>query len=698
MNLPKELSFLESSLCAPEDLYRTAPWLMSSFEAHIWLYSFGFKKTQELDWNIYLDDGSRLTDEANVGLLDGLKYWLIASTGTNDQAGFSNSIARQRVCFDYTVKMIDFLLLNAEKFELSRFGLAALSEDDLKEILTRLGSGPSVSESLFDWTAKLVEFSQWLLGQFPKWQIDQALAERSGISVVTHEDTEEARQLGLCPEKLPALRAALWLGNYTIQSTKRGIAPNSVKISREVYRNSVKIKNLYKPSLQCLSYFPQAEVDFREYEPVPVTSGARQSLLPGAFRDYRRSLSAMVALHDIGLPAPSIEGLVAVGSFSMELKPQGRFRTLPSKLVFDAVRKAIEFHFQYGRQILDGYLRLAIEAIKRQCLIRDLPSDNLAEAIGPELRRIGVAELRLFNIRDPRGRWVQRTFSREKLFQDLRTNKGLIELVYVYFGAVQLVLGTTTARRMGELIDLRVDDALDNSNRWLVFQNRKSTRSVFGLRSVEARPIEPIAARMIMELQRFQKILVRIGFVENTAEIFRPPSQRGFNRLIDSSVYVFNRSFDYFCDYFETPLSSDGKRYYVRQHQLRRFFALLFFHSDSFGGLETLQWMLGHSDLEHVWHYITESISGEVLRGAKSQFIAESLHRNGVDTFNELRTLLKARYATDDFSLVDSEELEAYIEGLLEDGVIEIEPEFFVDSAGQKFRVIVRVRESGGVS
>ena len=106
--------------------------------------------------------------------------------------------------------------------------------------------------------------------------------------------------------------------------------------------------------------------------------------------------------------------------------------------------------------------------------------------------------------------------------------------------------------------------------------------------------------------------------------------------------------------------------------------------------------MLGHTDVRHVWHYITESMQGDVLRSAKSQYIAESLHRNGADNFQNLSDLIESRYGTTDFTLIDTEELEDYIADLIEEGDIEVEPEFFTDAEGEKFKVVVKVQEQQG--
>ena len=107
--------------------------------------------------------------------------------------------------------------------------------------------------------------------------------------------------------------------------------------------------------------------------------------------------------------------------------------------------------------------------------------------------------------------------------------------------------------------------------------------------------------------------------------------------------------------------------------------------------------MLGHTNVSHVWHYITETIGGDVLRGAKSQYVAESLHRNGTEDFKELGDLIQSRYGTDDFTLLDTEELEDYVAELLEEGDIEIEPEFFQGPKGEDFKVVVKIKEMAGV-
>lgn len=352
-------------------------------------------------------------------------------------------------------------------------------------------------------------------------------------------------------------------------------------------------------------------------------------------------------------------------------------------------RQSCEFYYEHGREIVDAFLRLAIFANKNNLEMKDVDPLDFQRVVGKGVLSLGVRYYSLLN----RQRLQQTKLSKADYFTAFRNNQGLYELLAVYFGATQLVVGALLARRIGEINDLETGMFSDSTEAWIVFKNRKSSEGLMGLRSLEARPVEKVAVDMLKELQRLHRILNRIGFGPQCNQLFRRPMVRKSERNTNDFIR-FNENFDFLCDYFETDVNCENKRYYVRQHQLRRFFAILFFYSRSFGGLETLQWMLGHTDVSHVWHYITESVGGDVLRGAKSQYIAESLHREGSEGYKELATLVKSRYGTDDFQLIDTEELEDYLSDLLEEGHIEVEPEFFHCPDGEDFRVVVKVKDS----
>lgn len=700
MILPAELNFLAAVLVEPSDYYRKADWLLNDFDFPCWSYSFNFKSPNILDWRVQLSDDSCLTDDKNKKLLNGLKHWLIVNTSPYGGTGFSNSLEVQYVDFNKSMHLIDYLLLNDDHFKLYKFGLSALSIDDIKAILVKLTQASSAEESLFEWRKKFVEFSQKLLNKTDSADIDKALfftnprssIYNSGISIVSSDDEDEANELGINADLIPRLRAAFLVNGY-IKSVGKGRAgPNSSSIAKEIYHRSVRTKYIDK---SVVSLFVVNSIDnatqIREYSKVRVTTGKAGSPSIGNFQCYKRCLYNLGMLHELGFPAPNVNDLLEIKNLSFDIKRKGRFRTLPSSVVFNSFKNSVEFHFKYGREIINAFLRLAIYSVKTGTPIKEIDKSIFEKSIGKKLKELGV---KCFSINE-RQRFNETRLSKIEYFKSLRSNSGLLEILKVYFGATMLVVGALTARRIGEIIELKIGAALDNSGGYIIFNNRKSTKGLMGLRATEARPIEPIGVKMLQELERFHKILNRTGFGATCDYIFSPPYTNGTGRL-NPEPYEVNKTLDYFCDYFETDLNTEGKRYYIRQHQLRRFFAILFFYSRSFGGLETLQWMLGHSDVRHVWHYITESIGGDILRGAKSQFIAESIHNNGTANFKELAGLIESRYGTSDFSLIDTDELEDYVSELLEEGEVEVEPEFFNGPDGEEFKVVIKVREKAG--
>ncbi|AZP70641.1 site-specific integrase [Pseudomonas poae] len=688
MSLPPELDFLEAFFVDPDEAARSAEWLLSDFDADVWKYSFAFKEPKYIYWDVELNDGSRLIDKKNKELLDGFKYFLTGSTQANTAPGlklqWASGLAR-------AVHIVDFLLLNAEQFKLAQYGLAGLGRDKLKVILSEIGSSKDTAESIYGWSKRMSLYGLQLALETSQTEIAHAITLWPELAIITPEQIDE-NTLDIPLELIPKVRAALYLEGLYRGSRDKGNVPNSVRLSNEIYTNTIRGRFEQKPIIKMLAV--QTGDDFvREYPPIPVATGARDKMGDINFSEYRRTLYGLGGLHDVGLPAPSIEDLVSAKDFSIDTASGGRFRSLPSQVVFGAVRNSIEFYLKHGSKIVDGFCRTVMYCKKENIPLSKLTDQQFQKVVGEDLISVGVEKLGISRraVETPYASELKGTKS--EYFTKLRSNHGLIEMVKVLIGCTQVVTGALMGRRIGELMDLHADDCLDVSEQWLVFVNRKSTSNLFGTRQVEVRPIEPIAMRMIKNLVRMQKILKRVGFISELQGLFASPSSKGNAAFSKVSVYGFNQNLDLFCDYFETQTNEGGRRYYIRQHQLRRFFAMLFFYSRSFGGLETLQWMLGHTDVRHVWHYLTESMDGATLRGAKAQFVAEALHSGDVDSFENLAALLKARYGTEDFTIVDTEELEDYLSDLMEEGAVEIEPEFIEDDEGLRFKVVAHVRQ-----
>lgn len=205
-------------------------------------------------------------------------------------------------------------------------------------------------------------------------------------------------------------------------------------------------------------------------------------------------------------------------------------------------------------------------------------------------------------------------------------------------------------------------------------------------------------------------------------------------QLSKISSVTYNAHLDALCDYVETDLvqydNGEYRRNYVRQHQLRRFFAMAFFWSKGFDGMDALRWMLGHSDMEHLYNYISESETGAVLNGAKASVIV----RGVVDSTSELAklegieevrkiiaerltgnsstpiTIESVSEAVEDYDdesyltvphisqLQKEQDIETEVITLLKEGRITLEPEFFIiedidGNTTQTFNLILKIKD-----
>ena len=115
---------------------------------------------------------------------------------------------------------------------------------------------------------------------------------------------------------------------------------------------------------------------------------------------------------------------------------------------------------------------------------------------------------------------------------------------------------------------------------------------------------------------------------------------------------------------------------------------MTFFWSSGFGSLDTLRWFLGHTDIEHVYHYISETESGEGLRSVKSQFVAENIK----EYHENLREIIKSKFNTDNYKILKTDELIELLDILQEEKKITIEPEFFESDNQQKFKIIIKIK------
>jgi len=692
LSASEDLSFLDDAfpqfhLFKPER-YRRARWLKCDFDAVVWRCEFGDGSLLEIDWRVSIGSSGLLTDARHSSLWLTLRCWLILSTHPDSTGGRLLNSDTERRKVNLCCDLIDYFLVHADEIGLPDHGLKAMTRDDVIAALCRIGSTSRVSIGIYEWPTKVELYLRRHSEELSPSDVDAIVRQYPFVALEIPEPAD--RLTSFTDEEIVRVRAWLWSKGLYRNGAKgdqyQRIVP-SRRLAALVYGCVIK-KDCRHPALSEIGLLPR-ESALREFPSAPVRENDDIRMSRERLNEYIRSMGSMGVLHAVGLPVP-IDAIRAINdlhaSSSLDLKRNGRFRTLPASVVFGALRSAIEFALKYGADLVTSYLALAAAAKRANMSVAAYASCNsISDFLTPSLAEMGICQWRIGRghgaLQGKRDGIANRDY-----YDSFRANKGLWEIIRVFYGSVQITVGTLMARRVRELMKLRAGHCLDKSSKYLIFDLGKSGTA--DQREAAAKRIPPVAVRFIREIERLQDGLIKIGMIGEQTNLFSYPCGTGNSALSDSYLVYFSHTNDYFCDYFQLPLDNEGRRYYIRQHQLRRFFAMLFFWSNSFGGLETLRDFMGHTDAEHVYRYITESTPGTLLRSVQAEWAAEAVKTQWAAA-NDLADLVATRFDTRNFRVLRDDELVEYIEDLLEEGLVTIEPEFL--DSGKRYRILIKV-------
>jgi len=677
-----ELGFLNEIGTQHGSALRQADWLLSDYESDVWQADFGLAQPLTWSFSVALYDGSRLTDARHAEFLDVLKQWLCAQS--NPAATRSRrlhpSTARARVA--RTLHLIDYILLNGRELQIAKHGLHLLNRNDVAGLLDALCSSSDIESAVYQWPTRLSS----LLIDGSSGLTDHDVAETcEGVPSIEAQYDELDATLGLDRQQLIRARVWLWREGLYRRGPNESFRPDVLALAERLFRNT--LWGVQRRSTPPELIFGEAEGVSHEKLRVPVKNYEDERPDLRKVTSYIDNIRGLRLVAAGGAPVPlaplSLLDDESVLAFA-DLKEVGRHRSLPQSVVFTALRRAIDFSIAYGNELIDSYLSIARAADQEGVdFLTVATSPRFPDLLAPAVKTLGV---RAWAIRPLGfGRYTT-VMDAQAYFQALRRSEGLYELMRVLVGCVSICIGATMARRGGELRDLAPDASLDVSGRYLIFMNRKSGESAH--RMEEARPIPPIAAELIQMLERLHRELAGIpGWGKHSTLLAYPARLSG--RLASSTQGLYG-CMDLFCDYFELDGDSADSRFYIRQHQLRQFFAIAFFWGAGFGGLDTLRWFLGHLDPRHLWHYVTHSTPGSVLRVVQADYAIERLLAHAPEAA-ALSELMAAHFGTDDFSVLDSEELDTYVDELVLQGNVMVEPEFVTTDRGEAYRILIRV-------
>ncbi|EOX4439156.1 integrase [Vibrio alginolyticus] len=736
---------------------RQPNWLESSFLANKWVLTFG-KTPKTIHWDtVYLDDGKKLTDKKHQKFLNSLKYWITAADNPLENGGkiISPIVANNKVL--KVIALINAVLLHSKELKLAKYHLLNVNDDFWLNILTKFAEHGN-----FQGVYEIDKRTKVLLGNASQSVSDadvQTFKEK--FPYVTQDIVQDESFLFLAERE----KACAWLFEQGYYHIGRYIAytGSSTLLGELLFKGKMLYHDINIPNYAELHLkAPKRNTEYRAVENRDASTGTNQKTISN-YIEAIRLIHTNLEREDTASPSILSER-VSSGRISqlVSLKRAGRTRTLPPTFVFNLIRQCYEFAKEHlpteegSTTLLDETLTLLSKARSKSAakksntyrprqdspawneeLHRDMSGSERGywfqtEAINclsSEYLKKGIKQVQSF------------ADSVEDRHERIRTNESLFDLFSVLQGAIQVLVGAIMARRQDELSKLKPHGNLSpnvspfseegaKTEYNLIFKVKKTGSK--GINATIERPIPLSIARFVWQLEQFNIKASELNLSKGKLSLFNNLDSL-YLQLSQVTHVTYNAHLDAVCDYLETDLveydNGEYRRNYVRQHQLRRFFAMAFFWSKGTDGMDALRWMLGHSDLEHIFHYISESETGAVLNGAKASVIVRGIVDSAselarLDGIEEVRKIIAERLTGDSSTPITiesvSEAAEDYDESyltvphisqiqkeqdietevihLLEEGRITLEPEFFtIDDADgnttQTFNLILKIKD-----
>jgi len=609
------------------------PFIKSSFEDNIWILELNKTKKNNtiIDFNINLNDGLSLTHPKKYTTLYTFKKLIINLFLNNDLYLSSEFTILTRL---YGVLHLFNLINFYDNGEFAKNGFKALDKNQLLFLIKKRLHN-SKPFDLYSGYEKLSEL-------FKKEKIDFPKKEEDLIQIqITLKNLNIDLQKTLFPN--------LFLG---------------VQFS---------LSDVFFSKKRTSKYTREHESYFRNDDSSSIS-------VESVIRNTLTGIKLLYQMHndsDKNYNLPFKSDLEFILNYDFKSKEVKHFETYPVEIIFKVMKFCLEFHFKYGKDITtlfcsfleeldsDGLTENKLKVVENKEYL-----DNLVNSLSSQtLKDLGVS---CYYIETD-----------NNYFEKLRNNKSLLSILKVYYGCVLFVVGALMARRQSEIKSMEID-CFDEVNLQLGFRKSKSHIHSFGIRDYISLPTTEVVIDMIKNINLIAK---KMKTNENNKLFNFPSTWKPWVATDDK--HNFYENLDTLFDYFEVDLI-EGKRPYIRQHQLRRFFAMAFFWSKGFKSIDTLRWFLGHTNAEHVYHYIQENLDGHILNHVKAQYITEN-----ISSYSNLKEIMKDKFGIENYSFIDKNDLSDYINTLLEDKLITVEPEFLEDDKNNQFEIIVKVKNHG---
>lgn len=660
-----------------------APWLLVPFESDVWettnrgreeLIDGQWKNTVRVDWRVQLPNGFLLTDARYEKLLT-----LIKKVSFLMRCGLIRGDSAPRSWLAITNKLMSiprWVILNEDRFQPEIHALQLLDQAALDWLLVEVAKGGMMQALLIPQRLLAALYLGAHGTSCPRELLDKPYALPSSeipplIRWIEEQGGYKKPTKG--PHKKKRFLSRTWLGQLINEPTYALKVQKGSQFCRQFEPD---FQNPLMTSALQTTEFPSQRTKsmYEEQEGSSENNLLHVSGLFGSLLDAHRHLPDL-------LPEPA--SLSIRRSFNLALryaKSSGHTPFMPVTTGLAYLNTAMRFIHVYGEAIVGLYFAVLP--------VYTAGNDALSHALERHARdwRVATGEpiTKVLNITEFRRQGSKRDFGQ------IRSNPTLDDALRVLIGACIVCIAILKPSRDEELKHLkRCCIRHDSNGYWFNFNLGKSNVKGVEVWQEEDRPIPVITAQGIQLLQRVGDGLSQlIGEDTKAADnLFYLPKTQGLGAL-SMNTDLLSLHLDLFCDFVGLPPDSEGRRWYVRIHEMRKWFLLLLFWSGRFDVLDAARWIAGHTDANHIYAYIEKEFPGESLPQIEAEYSGDRLRRleqgqsGNEDGVNALYETVLKHFNVESLSMIPESEWAGYVRSLRESDAFYLEPHSIRDEDG----------------
>lgn len=213
-------------------------------------------------------------------------------------------------------------------------------------------------------------------------------------------------------------------------------------------------------------------------------------------------------------------------------------------------------------------------------------------------------------------------------------------------------------------------------------------------RQIVKKPIPILVKECLESLEELKSIWAPVAEADDPlleSRCFFKVSSAGMFPLESEDVYTALSALSAFLD-----LKRDsGEPWVVLPHQLRRHFAMTFFHATGKeNSLPALAWFMGHDDIASAWRYVKEELNGAEISDAEAAMATSAIYSDDqTSSVCRLREVVKKHFRCDKISLMAESEVQDFLELLAERGAFTATPTMILTADKARVTVLIHIKE-----